>query len=337
MGLFDGPTTTQTSTGTSGPSAMTQPYWDQYLKQMGQLTANGTVPVYGGQRVADMNGAQNTALDMGYNLATGGSPAQNMANAQITAQASGAITNPYATTQNPWEGQQNSFMGQTNPYAGDNPYLHQMASGVANDMASAYATGTAAQTDAAFNQGGAYGGSAYQNQTGINNKAFAGQLGNTLSNIYGQNYYNSGQLAQNDLNRNANISGQDLARNSGLADNTLNRATTAFQNQQQNALQAAGLGLQSGQMDWNAINNLNALGTQRQQNAQNVLNGNMDWWNQTAMGPYANLDIQGNALGRVPGMTTSSSGTSSGGGASPIANGIGAIGSLWSLGKAGFL
>ncbi len=330
MGLFDGPTSTQQSTGTSGPSAMTAPYWQQYLQNMGNLTSSGTVPVYGGQTVAPMNGMQNTAADMGMNLATGGSPASNMANAQITAQASGAITNPYATTTNPYEGQQNSFMGQTNPYAGDNPYLHQMASGVANDMSQAYANGTAAQTDAAFNQAGAYGGSAYQNQTGINNKAFATSLGNTLSNIYGQNYYNSGQLAQNDLARNANISSTDLARNSGLADNTLNRATGAFQNQQQNALQASQLGLASGQMDWNAINNLNALGTQQQQNTQNNLNGIQNFWQQTAMGPYANLDIQGNALQRVPGTTTNSTGSFTGPAQSPL-GAIGAVGSLWNL------
>jgi hypothetical protein len=199
---------------------MTQPYWDQYLKQMGALTAGGTVPVYGGQRVADMNGAQNTALDMGYNLATGGSPAQNMANAQITAQASGAITNPYATTQNPWEGQQNSFMGQTNPYAGNNPYLDQMVNSSNADIARAYSTGTAAQTDAAFNSSGAYGGSAYQNQVANNQDMLGKNLAANTSNLRYQNYLNSGQLAQNDLARNANISGQDLARNSGLAGDT---------------------------------------------------------------------------------------------------------------------
>jgi hypothetical protein len=307
-----------------------QPNWQNYINGVNNLTAN-PIPVYGGPTVAPTNGMQNTSYDMGYNLATGGSPAQNMANAQITAQASGAIANPYATTTNPYEGQQNQFLGQTNPYAGDNPYLNQMINSTGSDMAKFYSQGVAAQTDAAFNNSGAYGGSAYQNQVANNQDVFAKDLGSTLGNLRYQNYLNSGQLAQNDLARNASLSGQDLARNSGLAGDTLNRATNAFQNQQQNALQGAQLGLQSGQMDWNAINNLNALGTQQQGNTQNVLNGMQNYWQQSAMAPYANLDIQRNAYSSVPGSTVTSSGTSAGGGASPWVNGVGAIGSLWSL------
>lgn len=328
MGFFDTPP--QTSTSTSGPAAWTQPYWDSYLQGTQNAINNTNFSPYGGPTVAPQTQSQNTAGDMMYNLATGGSPAGNMANAAITAQASGAIVNPYATLQNPWEGQQNSVAGQTNPYAGDNPYLQQQIDATAGDMAKYYSQGIAAQTDGAFNQAGAFGGSAYQNQVNNNQDTFAKNLGSTIGGLRYNNYLNSGQLAQNDLARNASISGQDLARNSGLAGDTLNRATGAFQNQSQNQLQAAQLGLQSQGVDLNAINNLYNMGSAQQGYTQNVLNGAQNQYSQQQQAPFVPLDIMGNSLSRIPGGTTTSSVGGTQG--SPALNAIGLIGSLYGTG-----
>ena len=90
-----GPTTTTTS----GSDQFIAPYWQQYVNQgIGTINNNPITP-YGGPTVAPQNFMQNTANDMQYNLATGGSPAGNMANSAIVAQASGAnLANPYATT-----------------------------------------------------------------------------------------------------------------------------------------------------------------------------------------------------------------------------------------------
>jgi len=263
--FFSIPPTTNTSTSTA--TGFAQPYWNSYLSNMSQLTAN-PMPVYGGSTVAPQNGMQLTANDMGYNLATNGSPAGNMANAQIVNQAAtGGGPNPYAT--------------MANPYMGNNPYLQQMIGSSNADITNAYTNAIAPQTDAANIRSGAYGGSGYQEQTGQNQLQLARALAQNTSNLEGQNYYNSGQLAEN----------------------SLNRATGAFQNQQQNALQGAGLGLQSQGMDWNAINGLNALGTQQQGNTQNDLNAQQQYFGNVVQAPFLSQNLMGNAISQATGGT----------------------------------
>ena len=252
-----GPTTTTTQ----GSDSFIQPYWQQYVNQGINTINNNPIQPYGGPTVAPQNFAQNSALDMQYNLATGGSPAGNAANSAITAQALGAnIANPYATT--------------LNPYMGVDPYTQQVINSTNSNMADAYQNGTAAQTAAAFNQANAFGGSAYQNTMAQNNKAFANAVGNTDSQLLNQNYYN----------------------NANLAENSINRATGAYQNGLQQQLSAAGLGLQSQGMDQNAIMGLNTLGTQQQGNTQGVLNAMGNYYTQAQQAPYMNLDLTGNIL-----------------------------------------
>jgi hypothetical protein len=263
--FFAIPPTTNTSTSTA--TGFAQPYWNSYLSNMSQLTAN-PMPVYGGPTVAPQNQMQQTANSMGYDLATGGSPAGNAANAQIVNQAStGGGANPYATT--------------ANPYMGNNPYLQQMIGSSNADITNAYTNAIAPQTDAANIRSGAYGGSGYQEQTGQNQLQLARALAQNTSNLQGQNYYNSGQLAEN----------------------SLNRATNAFQNQQQNALQGSALGLQSQGMDWNAINGLNALGTQQQSNTQNDLGAQQQYFGNTVQAPFLSQNLMGNAISQATGGT----------------------------------
>lgn len=255
--LFAGPTTTATQSAGS----FATPYWQNYIQGIGNTIDHTNFSPYAGPTVAPQNFMQQTANDMGYNLATGGSPAGNAANSAITAQALGAnIANPYATL--------------TNPYMGTDPYTQQVINSVNSNMADAYAKGTAAQTAGAFNQAGAYGGSAYQDTMAQNNKAFANALGNVDSNLLNQNYYN----------------------NTGLAENAINRATGSYQNALQQQLNAATLGLQSQGVDWNAINNLYGLGAAQQGYGQNVLNAMGNYYTQSQMAPFMGYDLMGNAL-----------------------------------------
>src|SRR5512135_151481 len=282
----NGPTTSSTQ------NSWLEPQWSQWINNMGVMTGSNPIQPYGGPTVAPWNPMQQTAADMAYNQATGGSPALNAANGAIANTAQGGIVNPYAVT--------------PNPYMGVNPYTQQVIDSTNSNMADAYAKGTAAQTAGAFNQAGAYGGSAYQDTQAQNNKAFAQALGQTDSGLLNQNYY----------------------ANAGMAQNTLNNAANAFQQGQQNQLGAASLGLQSQYGDINAINNLYNMGANQQGYTQNVLNGMQNYYGQAQMAPWTTQQLYGNALSQANGASLA--GSTSQPGMSPYAW-IGAAPALLSL------
>lgn len=110
---------------------------------------------YGGKLIADQSPQTLQAINALTQRATDGSPVTNAANTQVADTLNGKYLDP-----------------QNNPYF----------QGALNNIADAYARGTHASTDAAFNRSGAYGGSAYKEATGANNQAFANSLmdlGNT--------------------------------------------------------------------------------------------------------------------------------------------------------------
>jgi hypothetical protein len=280
MGFFDFFSTDgETQTQTNSADAFSQPYWQQYLSGLNNTLGNNPITPYGGPTVAPWNQSQNTAANMQYQFATNGTPTGNAANAAIQNQTQGAM-NPYAT-------QQNQYQGQTNAYAGDNPYLQNVINSSNADIAKAYAEGIGAQTDAAFNQAGAYGGSAYQGQVANNQDMLAKNLAANTSNLRYNNYLNSGQLA-----------GQDLSRNAGLAENYLNRTTGAYDSTQNRTLGAAQLGLASQGVDQAAINGLFNMGTAQQGNTQDVLNSMNNYYTQSQLAPFTGYDLMGNALSR---------------------------------------
>lgn len=256
MSLFPDTSTVNTQTQTQG---WLQPYWQQYVKNMQGLTSS-PVPVYNGPQVAPWNPGQSTALGLAYNQATQGTPAWNAAQSQIVNQAGNMPVNPYAT--------------QLNPYMGVDPYTQSVINNTNQNMTQAYQNGTAAQTDAAMAQQGAYGGSGYNELTALNNKAFGQALGSTDSQLLNQNYYNNAQLAQQ----------------------AIQNATQGFQNQQQNALQGAGLGLQSMYGNIYGINNLANLSGGLNNYQQNVLNSGLNYFGQNVSAPFTTQQLYGNAL-----------------------------------------
>ncbi len=319
---------TTTSSGQSGPVDWMNGNWQNYINRVNGMTGQ-PLPVYGGPTVAPLNPYQNTAGDMSYQFATNGSAAGNAAANTATnfAQTGGGF-NPYAGMQNPYAGLVNPMYGQTNPYAGDNPYLQQQIDASNADITKAYSQGTAAQTDAAFNQAGAYGGSAYQGQVANNQDMLGKTLAANTNNYRYNNYLNSGQLANSDLSRNAGLAQFDQGLNAQLGENSINRLNSAYNTQNQNMLAGGQLGLQTEPLDMAAINQLSQQGGIQQGNTQNNLNAMQNYFNQSTMAPYASLDILRNAYGAVPGQSTSgtSTTTQNAGQLSPWANIIGGLG-----------
>lgn len=154
---------TNTTISRSEPPPYVQPYSESLMQRAGALSNTGYSP-YPGQQVADLNSLQNQGLQMTASRAIQGSPLMNESQSQLTATARGDYLDPST-----------------------NPAWAPMAQSITD----AYSKGTAAQTDAAFARSGAYGGSAYRDQTQTNQKA----LGDSLATASG-NLYNSERLNQ---------------------------------------------------------------------------------------------------------------------------------------------
>lgn len=147
-----------TSTTVNQPPAFVQPSSEDLLSRATTLS-NAPYNPYPGQLVAPLNATQQQGLNQTIQRATDGSPLMNASQQNLTDTVNGKYLDP-----------------STNPSWAP----------TAQAITDAYSKGTAAQTDAAFSRAGAYGGSAYQDQVGINQKA----LGDSLSNAAGTLYNN---------------------------------------------------------------------------------------------------------------------------------------------------
>ena len=185
----------------------------------------------------------------------------------------------------------------TNPYL-SSQYSDKVIADNAENMASAYSQGTAATRAAQANMQGAFGGSGYnqaQSMDAANLAKSTGQMANQM------------RLSQQQL---------------GAAD---------YQQGLQQQLAAAGLAPQLQNMDLQASQALAGAGQAQTGYQQQLLDSLYQNWQQAQNAPYANLDAMRNALaaasGGVAGGSTQT-GTSSGGGLSPLAGllGVGAIG-----------
>jgi len=176
-----------------------------------------------------------------------------------------------------------------NPYMGQNPYLSDMINNSNNMISNAYTKGTAAQTDSAFARGGAYGGSAYQDQVGQNQLQLLGALGNNTNTLLGQNYNQSSQLAENALNR---------------------------------SVQAAEVGQGQQGLDQQAITAMLTAGQAPQQYEQALLNAGQTNYQQAQQAPFTLSDYLRNALTSASG--TGGTQTTTAPGMSPITGLLGA-------------
>lgn len=156
----------------SDPWSGQQPYLTQQFQQAQNLYNSGQLaPQYfPGQTVASQSPFTQQAIQGTAAAATSPQTTglDNAANQQITDTLNGAYLDP---TKNPG-------------------FAQALA-----DTQKAYSTGTAAQTDAAFNRSGAYGGSAYDETKGMQNKSYADSLNTLAGNMYTQGRSNQLQAA----------------------------------------------------------------------------------------------------------------------------------------------
>ncbi len=244
------------------PPSYTQPGWTNYLNNAQTLGSQPLTP-YGGQTVASLSPMTGQGLQMTTDFATQGTPERWAGGQAVVDAATGAAQNPYA---------------------GQNPYLSKMISDSNSAISDAYRTGTASQNDAMHARAGVYGGSAWQDQTARNERGLAGQLTTNTNNLLGQNYNQSAQLSENDLNR---------------------------------RLQAAGVGQGQQGLDSAAIQQLLAAGQIPTQYNQQLLDANRNLYQQNQQAPFTLSDFIGGALSRASGGQGSQ--TYTGPGQSPLA------------------
>ena len=218
-----------TNTTTYSPPEWLIPYQQNWLQNVGNLTAN-PLPVYGGPTVAPLGQNQMLAQDMGGEFLANGTPSLNAANSAIQGLSSGSY-NPYA--------------GNMNPYLGANSYVNNVINQGNQDIVSAYGRGTSAALDSAAARAGSFGGSGYQEAQQSNQRALGDALASNTFNQLNQNYYANMAQASNDANRNAAMmqagaglglqsANQDLASIMGV--NQLGKDQTAYTQQIMDAM-----------------------------------------------------------------------------------------------------
>lgn len=314
--------------GSSAPSNTTQttelPSWAQpYAKSLlerGAALSDQPMPVYGGQRSADMNGYQTTGMDMVANRALNGSSEIQSGSNQLQNTMNGAYLG-YSAGTNPYMGSQSTA---TNAFMGDNPYLQSMIDKSAGDITKQY-NGAVNSTDSNFARSGAFGGSAWQmNQQG-NAHELANGLQNSSDNLRMQNYNQSAQLAESALARDQNY----FNTNAQLAESGMNRNQQAFTNERANQMASIPLGLQYGNQAYTDAAQMQGVGAQQYAFDQQGMTDQQNLFNEYANAPYKSLDVLGNTIrGAVGGGGTT---TSSAPGTNTAAQAAGGAAALYGL------
>lgn len=289
-----------------------------------QALANRPYQQSGLPTVAPLNNFQQTGNQMMYDRAVNGAPDINAARGAAMNFSKGNMTNPWAQNvsgiasgqaYNPFSASVYS-MGQNtaNPFASPQ-YSEQMIANTAGNMANSFASGTAAQNDAMAAQGGAFGGSAWQQKQTGDAAAMAKQVGDMaaqtrsqqqqyMGNMYNTSWQNSMQAlmngsgmyqgdVSNQLNANAQgagIYGQDLS-------NILAGGALAGQLSQDDYTSMSGL--------MNAGNNYNSY-TQKLLDAANNQYSTQQGYDDTRLQNY--LNVLGQASGGYGGSSTSGAG-----------------------------
>lgn len=222
--------------GSSGGSTTTVQKADPWSGIQPQLTqaASDTENLYNqgllqqkyfpGSTVAQFAPQQQQAIDLTTQRALDGSPVNAANQQQITDTLNG------------------NYLDPTN-----NPGFQQALT----DTQKAYSTGTAAQTDAAFNKSGAYGGSAYDETKQNQNKAYADSLNTLAGNMYQQGRTNQLQASAlapqaansdyTDLGALANTGAQVQGQNQANITDQMNRFNFNQQQPSQNVANYVGL------------------------------------------------------------------------------------------------
>lgn len=278
------------------PPDYTVDAWKQYVNNGVGLADPKNFQPYGGQTVANLNPMTAGGLQQLNEFAMNGSPERSAGGAALL-NADQANMNPYATA--------------LNPYMGQSPQFQSMLDN-SNDLISKnFAKGTAAQTDASAAQQGAFGGSAYNEKQNDNSRTLAGAIAANT----------------------ANLQNTQFDKSAALADSALNRATGAYDNTQNRALQGAQIGIGQQGADLQAILAAISGGQIPQQNQQQLLDAAKSYYQQGQQAPFSASDYLGNLLGRASGSygTNTQVGPGQSTGMGLLGGGIG-LASLFGLG-----
>lgn len=249
-----------TQTVKNEPAAEVKPYLQPY---MSQAWASSQTPyrAYQGQRIAGLDPAQQMGMNLTAGQALNGFQGQDEAGGNYQALMRGDYLSPDS-----------------------NPWLAANAQKAMGDISNAYRMGTKPQTDAAAARAGAFGGSAWQQMVGNNERQLGDSLGNAANQFYGQNYANERQNQMQGLGMMGNM------QNIGYTDSS----------------------------------KLTGVGDALRNYQQDLLNTRYQDWQEAQNSPYLKQEQFGNALRSTMGAGSSSTATSSNPyKVSPIANALG--------------
>ena len=238
-----------TSTTKMEPPAQVLPYLSPFMDKAWSVT-NSPYQAYQGQRIADLTGEQRMGANLTSAQALNGFQGQNDGMQVFQDTMQGRFMDPNA-----------------------NPWLAATANKAMGDISNNYRTGTAVNTNAAAARAGAFGGSAWRQQTDANERALGDSLGNAANQFYGQNYFN----------------------------------------ERNNQMQALGMMPTLQNMGYTDAEKLMGVGDSFRQYQQDLLNSQYGDWQEAQNYPVRMLDIFGNQLRATMGAGGSSSTTQSGG------------------------
>lgn len=316
--------------GSNGPSKEDK-MWNDYLrlKQMGLIDKGGKVvrdasrvykdpsnwQPYGGDRVAGFNPDQLAAMDMVRGAAGGNRYMDAAGNATMDA-LSGKYLDHTAGT--------NSYLGSTvgsNPLLGvNNPYLNSQINQAQGDVSRQFNMTTAPQTDANFARQGAFGGSAWGQQTAENNRQLANELGRIDSNMRMADYTNQQNLYESGLNR----SQRDLDRNASLSEDAITRNESSWQRERDRMMSGIDKGLSMNDQLFKNAGFLGAVGDKEYDQKQKEYDAAMAAYREKQDAARAPVDWMQGVLGKQGGLImqpTSASPTTSS--TNPYAMGMG--------------
>jgi hypothetical protein len=227
--------------------AWAQPYAQKFLES-GMQAIEVPQQEYQGMRVAPQNAWQQQALSMTAGRALSGSPDEIAARQQNLATQTGGYLGA-----NPWLGQD---------------YTQRAIDANAQSMGRGYATGTAAQLDAAAARARAMGGTGYQQAVSQNEQ----NLGNAIGQM--ANQYQLGRTGM------------------GVQD---------WQTERANMIQNNANAMAGSQMDYSNLQHLMNAGNVNQQYQQQLLDQAYSDYMTRANMPFQQIDRAGNLLGMAIG------------------------------------
>jgi len=300
------------------------PVWAQSASK--ELLARGSalsqkeMPVYEGQRSANLNGYQTDGLNMAAARAYGGSSEINAGSHALQGTLNGQYLGRDTGT--------NQYMGAQptgqNAFMGENPHLQQSIDKAAADITRNY-TGAVNSTDATMARAGAFGGSAWQQAQDGNSRNLVQGLQDSATSMRMQNYNQSAGLAENALGRQQ----QNWQTNAGLADSGLARNQAAFEGERGRQMAGLSSALQYGNQAYTDAAQLQGSGETVYANEQQKLADQQALFNERAQSPYKQLDVLGNSIRGAIGNGSTVSQT--GPGANPWAQAAGGAAALYGM------